>query len=609
MHDRSIEVETLLAHTERIGIIGSPSTTIELTLDILGTAVTRKLVGELAMFQFMQDGRRHYALGQITELELRNTWLEEPTARTLVRLRGAIDSVSGRQDTHTGKMTPSAVFSSGDGDRYSASIMGTIPPTGTVVSLATDGVLNTLLNPYRDQIFYFGRVYGSQPRLPLWFKHFGHGERGIGEAYHIGIFGKTGSGKTALGKMVMVAYARHPEMAIVVIDPQGEFAADFRRGETATGLPIGRLMQTEDKQVTVLSVRDLVLDRWELFQELLFEGQFLRRLTINASPNRETAASIVREHLQGTFNLNQLHERTTFNDVWTQLQDQNFQRQIFVSPGPQARLNGQLQNLSADTMYTTHWLPLARLFQRRQGAQTVDSVLQNVLNLRSAGAGRGNRNMLVLDVSREGARLAAPGGGVGQIGPDLWNEHIQALVIRRLLDGLTQVAERAYQNDESLNTLVVIDEAQRLAPRGHIEDPVVARVRDALSDAARTTRKYGLGWLFISQSLSSIDSAIVSQLRVNFFGFGHGMGQEYEELRRLAGSSSSALRLYQTFRDPQSSFDLQSREYPFMTVGPVSPLSFSDTPLFFTAYNTPGAFLEANGYAADGRRPAAALTT
>ena len=67
-------LDQLLSTVERIGVIGSPSTTGELSLDILGGAVGRKLVGELALFRFMQDSAPHYALGQITEVKLRNIW-------------------------------------------------------------------------------------------------------------------------------------------------------------------------------------------------------------------------------------------------------------------------------------------------------------------------------------------------------------------------------------------------------------------------------------------------------------------------------------------------------------------------------------------------------
>ena len=104
------DLEAVAAQTERLGVIGSPSSTSEFSVDVIGTAVDRKLVGELATFSFRQDGLAHYAIGQITEIQLRNVWHEDPTMRSLIRQRGKIDAVSERQDTHLGKMTISAVF-------------------------------------------------------------------------------------------------------------------------------------------------------------------------------------------------------------------------------------------------------------------------------------------------------------------------------------------------------------------------------------------------------------------------------------------------------------------------------------------------------------------
>ena len=116
-----------------------------------------------------------------------------------------------------------------------------------------------------------------------------------------------------------------------------------------------------------------------------------------------------------------------------------------------------------------------------------------------------------------------------------------------------------------------------------------------LIDAIRTTRKYGLGWLFISQTLASLHTEILNQLRISFFGFGLSLGQEFQSLQQLVGSSGTALDLYRLFRDPHSAFDTKSRQYSFMTIGPVSPLSFSGSPLFLNAFNTVGTFLESNG--------------
>jgi hypothetical protein len=155
-------------------------------------------------------------------------------------------------------------------------------------------------------------------------------------------------------------------------------------------------------------------------------------------------------------------------------------------------------------------------------------------------------------------------------------------------------AERAYQNEVSLNTLVVLDEAHRLAPQGRITNDRKQRIKINLIDAVRTTRKYGLGWMFLSQTLSSLDDEIVQQLRISFLGFGLSMGTEYRKLQEIVGGKGEYVKLYQQFRDPHSSFEVQSREYSFMTIGPVSPLSFSGTPLFLNAFTDAKAFLTAN---------------
>jgi len=583
------ELDAIIDRTERIGVVGSPSSTSELALDILGSAAERKLVGELAIFRFLQDSAPHYALGQITEVQLRNVWHEDPTMRSLIRQRGRVDSVSERQDTHLGKMVISAVFKASGSSGYEPSILGTVPSTGTPIHIATDEVLDEVLLPYKEQIFYLGHVYGSKPRLPLWFKHFDTGPDGAGEAYHLGIFGKTGSGKSVLAKMILLAYARYPKMALLVIDPQGEFAQDMRPSKSARSefaLPVGDIARSLGKQPVVLTVRNLVLDRWELFEQILFESPFFEQLTIPKGENRELACGRLADQLKKVkVKLKDLHKRESFDKAWEILADERNQKIFYRTQNSRERFKATLEESDPDEFYSSFWEPVAALFREdREGAKSINVALSDLLRIDAE-----NRPILVIDLSREQAQ------GL------FWNDMIQSLVIKRLLDGLSQSAEHFYKEGQSLNTLVVIDEAHRLAPRDLPRENDAARgVRSVLIDAARTTRKYGLGWLFISQTLSSLHSEILQQLRIFFFGFGLGMGQEFQSLRQLVGSSGTALDLYQLFRDPHSAFDVSSRQYSFMTIGPVSPLSFSGSPLFLNAFNTVEAFLEANGLSAEG---------
>src|SRR2546430_15053151 len=206
-----------------MGLVGSPPSTHSLDRDILETAADKGLVGGLSMFRFTQDGTDHYALGQITEIRLRNVWSEDPTMRGLIRQKGRVDPITERQDTHTASLLVSAVFGK-TADGFEPSMLGTVPATGTPVRLVSEQIMNDLLSEYSKELFFLGRAYGSNVLLPMWFKHFGFEEGGAGEADHIAVFGKTGSGKSGLSKMLMLGHSKDKHMTISVLDPQGEFA-------------------------------------------------------------------------------------------------------------------------------------------------------------------------------------------------------------------------------------------------------------------------------------------------------------------------------------------------------------------------------------------------
>jgi hypothetical protein len=589
-----MSIDKIVNGLEKIGVLGSPSSTTELSLDILGSAVEKKLVGELAFFKYQQEGKDNFALGQITDVELRNAWLEDPTMRSLARHKGMVNPISGQQDTHLGKMTLSAVFEKVN-NNFEPSLLGTVPQTGTPIQLAKDEIIEEILKNYQNELFYLGNVYGSSPKLPLWFKHFGRGSNGAGEAYHLGIFGKTGSGKSVLAKEIVLAYSRFKEMGIFILDPQGEFSDGLRSKSSNTSFDniLGKAtLDFYNRKSFVIDLNLLTLNRWELFCQLLVEFRFFFELGIKNSDYQNVTADYVERFLRDSSKVTFANLNGNFDKDHTVLDRaldhiyNNIDRVYSKSGSGSQNVKEFIDEYRSSPSKPSNnlykiWHQVATFFipDENSKKRTPRQIVEGVLNLE-----KGERYIISIDLSIK------PEG----ISPFVWDEKIKPLIIDCFLDELIRNAERFYRDGKSLNTLVVMDEAHRLAPRGSMENAKKEKIRSTLIDAIRTTRKFGLGWMFISQTLSSLDRAIIDQLRINFFGFGLSMGTEFMALKELAGGEQNALKLYQSFRDPHSAFDVASRQYSFMTVGPVSPLSFAGTPLFFTAYNNITEFLNAN---------------
>jgi hypothetical protein len=220
------------------------------------------------------------------------------------------------------------------------------------------------------------------------------------------------------------------------------------------------------------------------------------------------------------------------------------------------------------------------LFASGPGRRRLYGIVADLVG-RSSAEGQG-RSIVAVDLSEQGNQR-------------FWSENLQRRLIKKLLDALLAYATAQLGTRDSANVLVLLDEAARLAPSGSLERGSEAeQLRSTLRHAVRETRKYGIGWFFVSQTLGGIDNDILQQLRILFFGFGLALGDEFRKLREFAGGDQRAMDLYQSFRDPHSAPRSDLREFPFMAVGPVSPLAFSGRPLFFSAFTDPDEFLRVN---------------
>ena len=249
--------------------------------------------------------------------------------------------------------------------------------------------------------------------------------------------------------------------------------------------------------------------------------------------------------------------------------------QIYASDEPRKRIKKILDEIDKDALYERIWKPFSKLFDsKRENSIIVDTLLKKLQD---------EKPIIVIDLSMsyDSSNLS------------YWNENIQFLILKRILDGLTDLGEENWHGNSFLNALVILDEAHRFANREKTENQNLDELRMKLLDAVRTTRKYGLGWMFLSTSLSSMHRDIIQQLRIVFYGFGLSLGSDLINLKEMV-SDPQSIQLYQSFTDPASSFNIMSRKYSFMSRGPVSPLSFSGAPLFFNAFNSSEEFIQEN---------------
>ena len=564
-----------------VAVVGSPSTNSELTLDILDTSVSARLVGALVGLTWRQAEPSHTedapltaVLGQITSIEMRNRWHEDQTFKNIIKSNNVLPSITPAQDTRTAIMKIGGCFVRNPDGSYSHGDIGSVPSTGTNVNIVQQHFLDSVLDFCKDDLFMLGRAYGSAVAFPMWFKHFGSGKHGVGEAYHIGIFGKTGSGKTGLAKMLLAAYARHPSMGILVIDPQGEFSIEMSGNQVGRqGLDLSNVLGDRLKrEVIQLPISKIRLEDWNFFEELLVSSGFFDvELGIRAETQRTSAVQTLMRELRRNYQIEELANQNCARDALSTLR-KNANR-IYSSAAPADRLRDNIDSWTGpgfDDFYTRLWRPVAELFGRGRDKMAFDQIVHGLVD-----PSVDRKPLVVLDLS-------------AQSGIQRWSETLQNRVISHLAGAIVSESSKTLRDSENTaNTLVVLDEAHRFVPSGsdfQLDDQA-RELRSELKRAVRETRKYGVGWMFISQTMQGIDTEILMQLRAMFLGYGLAFGLEFRRLQELAGGDDESMTLYRSFRDPQSAIDARSKEFPFMAIGPISPMPFAGKPMFFSAFN------------------------
>jgi hypothetical protein len=166
------------------------------------------------------------------------------------------------------------------------------------------------------------------------------------------------------------------------------------------------------------------------------------------------------------------------------------------------------------------------------------------------------------------------------------DERIKKLYCAEILEQLRKGSENYYHiasKRKQVNALIAIDEVQRLVGSGEHEDEINQRVTKKISyiltDCVKTSRKLSVGWLFITQTLKSLNSEIYRQLNTKVFGFGLATDGQEEILKMSFGHDKNILEQYRTLPVP-----ITSGIYAFLTVGEMLPIGNGSTPIFINCY-------------------------
>lgn len=572
-----------------LGVTGSPSNTIEITIDIREESKLRRTLGQMVFIKINEDGRDVLVMGQIIKIETKNRWHEDQAFKGIIKRFGSLPHLSGSADNRIATISVQACYDlyGSEPDGY---ILGTSPSTGERVEVMTNDVMNLLMENYSDQITYLGHFYNTDVHAPFWFKHFGkddteNKEYGAGDAYHIGVFGKTGSGKSNTAASMLVGYAKNSHnMNILILDPQSQFYNDH---ELLPGNERSFEAEVKEQGMSYHKfhiLRDVYLpkDMIELFGQLLIGVQFIEEAfkPFYQADKVDAAKDEIVSYLLGrtnnpTFSLNNVDAKQLLNEMLDsfakktkgdgknpELEWSKFTFNVYGTRSTRDRLQERIDKLQANLddypEIVERWSKTVRLFQAKRADGTSKMSVTDLVNRMVTGKG----NVVVLNLLDETASSLT--------------ENLQAIFISVIEQRIVEEGAKLYGKGRA-NCMIVMDEAHRFISQETSDQRVRELTREIIA-SVRTTRKYGIGYMFITQTIESLDEEILKQMRIFAFGYGLTSGSELRRIKDFV-NNDSAIQLYRSFIDPSS-----NHKYPFMFFGPVSPLSFTGSPLFVNMY-------------------------
>lgn len=577
--------------------VDSPSSTDRYNVVLREDARGLQLMQSLVVVEtegLATDGTlvRQQVLGQIRGIELRNQHHEIPLFQAQLRRKGAVPGLSGRADHVTAHVHPvDAVQLGPDGRVVGKVAAGTaIPPTGTTVLIADDKAVARFIPAGTAGLLRIGYLVG-RTHLPIRLPHFARGDDGAGEALHIGIFGKSGSGKSVKTAELIAGRARHRQMGQLILDHDGDLSS-LRIGDDGTGRPhfdLGRALVAAGRRlqdVLVIEHDDLRLQAPRDLAVALRQHKFIRHIGVGAGEKENACADKLYEILRERLGDGGRFDTLGYDDVIEEICESFAQTYALGQSGTaRQRKEAEFKQTAtggtlAERQMRRAWIAVQAYASRPHAiADVVESALfdgQIVFIRRTDADGTFDDMVLkrvvrtMLDIAKVTYLLSK---GAGASGGELFGRY-----------GYLRARFDKYRRAQ-VNAVCVLDEAHTVA--GEQEAREEDTVASEIALAIRHTRNYHLGFLVATQEIGALSQRVFRGLHTYIFGFGLKNASEQERVKEIL-ADPSAWKMYEQMPDPKS-----SGIYEYAIQGAALPLA-NGAAVTVRAYPGLAAFLAAN---------------
>ena len=554
-------LENYYDRDEADAVIGSKNSISEFNVDILEDSLEKALEGKIFSFEHKEEGKQKITLCQLEGLKSRNPWHETSVLKSVIKKKGTLKNLSGEADTKAATLQKMGVYVKKDGV-YRPDRLNTPPLSGTLIYELTDDLLFDIVQD-KQGLFCPGTIYGSDTRAPLQLKHFGETPEGFGEAHRIGVFGKSGSGKSVLAAQMLAGFARNKEMGILILDPQGEFKDDrFDEGNEDFEFSFHNMVNEVREDFYRMDLDGIKLEDRKTFVSLLKRQGILHMVNIGSEEYRNQIVEDVTQNMDRNRIDPKDMDLEQFRDMVASAADAVYtgDREERVIQGFQD-FNERIRRLFNE---------IQDLFTETEGRRSIDQFIEAVLE---------EHKMVILDLSVE------------QVFSDLalGESEVKYVLLNGIIKRIKREVRREFRSGDRSNVLVALDEAHEYVPQGRVSNNDLSEVRDNLIELQKTSRKFGIGWMFINQRTADFNKDVYSQLEDYVYAWGLGVGSDESNVKDIVGKNM--FRTYDNLPNPK-----QTGIFTYMVYGGIVGIGTQGMPLIIEGFSDSDKLHEINTF-------------